>query len=265
MIPVALRDGKAGGRAEARLTGQEQNVVAYSLGSAIVGVSTFIENGGLVMKRSIRTSILLIAAISSLLLLSTCDVWVSIFGADQNNILQWMPSSITQGTKEAFKFSGTGGLTGATTFLFGTVNKSDTAISMKVTVSNVTGYYMLWPSGTYYWNASSSKDAIFWSMDDFILESTDILMLQTPVKSGGSWAATGDWTFDIQSTKQKVTVDAGSYSDVAIVTGSSPSYPTETRTFYWSVKQGLVRVEDSYTSGGTKYSYVEELSSITAP
>jgi hypothetical protein len=219
------------------------------------------------MRRSIRTLMLLVTVFSSLLLLTTCDVWVSIFGADPSNILQWMPSGITQGTKEAFKISATGPggtQTASGTLTFGLISKSDTMVSMKISTTDSSGFF---GTGTSYWNASSSKKAIFWSGSDIIQDTSDTIMLQTPVKTGGSWVTTifgttPDWTFEIQSTKQKVDVVAGSYSDVAIGAATSPSYPNHTFTFYWSVKQGVIKMEEAWTYGGSNYSIIEELSSV---
>jgi hypothetical protein len=221
------------------------------------------------MRKYRRMALLLLVAVSSLLVLTTCDLWVSIFGADPNTILQWMPSGISQGTKEAFKISGTdayyGSISGTTTLTFGLINKTSSVISMKFTTT--AGW--LWPSGTYYWNASSSKKAIFWSTSDIINDTADTIMLQTPVKAAGNWVtpafgSSSDWSFEIQSTKQKVDVSAGSYSDVVIATATNSNY-IDTLTFYWSVKQGLIKLEDSYTYQGTQYSIITELSGVTAP
>lgn len=223
------------------------------------------------MKKIMKISAILIITIAFMLSLSSCQLWISIFGPDQNNILQWMPTSgISQGTKETFKFTGTGGYqgyTGVTTFTFGLINTSDTMISMKVTITSVSGYYMsLLSPGTAYINASSSEKGIYWSQNSIIVDTSDVEILSAPVKTGMSWISGGTTNFEIQSTGTKVDVAAGSYSDVVVVQATNSSWYTgETLTFYWSVKQGLIKIDDSLTYEGTPYEMYEELASVTSP
>jgi hypothetical protein len=181
--------------------------------------------------------------------------------------MQWVPSGIKAGTKEGFSVSGTdyyaGTVSQTFSMTFGTINSGANLTSVKFTASS--GSYP-WPAGTYYWNFSSADKAMYWSTSDIVNSASDPVIIQTPVKQGASW--TGPmvggypWTFEVTNMKQSVTVKAGSYSDVVVASATCPQHYLDTFTFYWSVKQGIIKITDAYTMSGTNYLITTELTQI---